>query len=253
MTLWVTTIDPVELRSNATEEDLQAVIRAVYKQVLGNAHVMESQRLTSAESYLRNGDVSVRGFVRMVAQSSLYQSLFFESSSPYRFVELNCKHLLGRAPHDQAEISSHVQTYNSHGYSVEIDSYIDSDEYMESFGENVVPFNRGTQSQLGQKNVGFNRAFTLMRGDASHSGGTVSLLLADVAGNRATKIKPPARGGGAQASTSKRFRIVAAKTKGGPQSRNSKQTVTVSYAQLSDRIQGIQRAGGKILSITESV
>jgi phycoerythrin-associated linker protein len=253
MTLWVTTGDPVELRANATEADLQAVIRAVYKQVLGNAHIMESQRLTSAESYLRNGDVSVRGFVRLVAQSSLYQSLFFESASPYRFVELNCKHLLGRAPHDQAEISSHVQTYNSHGYSVEIDSYIDSDEYLQSFGEDCVPFNRGTQSQLGQKNVGFNRAFALMRGDASHSGSNVSQLLADVAGNRATKITPPFKGGGAYTSTAKRFRIVAAKTKGGPQNRNSNQTVEVGYAQLANRIQGIQRAGGKILSITEAI
>ncbi len=46
--------DPVELRSNATEDDLQVVIRAVYRQVLGNTHLMESQRLTSAESLLRN-------------------------------------------------------------------------------------------------------------------------------------------------------------------------------------------------------
>jgi phycoerythrin-associated linker protein len=54
MALWIET-EVVELRANATEEDLQAVIRAVYRQVLGNAHVMESQRLTSAESQLRNG------------------------------------------------------------------------------------------------------------------------------------------------------------------------------------------------------
>ncbi|MEG3859974.1 hypothetical protein [Microcoleus sp. herbarium12] len=33
-------IDPVELRSNATEDDLQLVIRAAYRQVLGNVHLM---------------------------------------------------------------------------------------------------------------------------------------------------------------------------------------------------------------------
>jgi phycoerythrin-associated linker protein len=253
MALWVADADPIELRPNASEETLQVVIRAVYKQVLGNAHVMESQQLTSAESQLRNRAITVRGFVRMVAQSSLYRSLYFESASPYRFVELNCKHLLGRAPYDQAEISTHVQTYNGQGYGVEIDSYIDSDEYMSSFGEDRVPFNRGTQSQLGQKNVGFNRAFTLMRGDASHSGSNVSALLGDVAANRATKITPPAKGGGAYASTSKRFRIVAAKTSLGQRTTNSNLSVEVGYAQLSQRIQGIQRAGGKILSITETV
>ena len=52
--------EPVELRSNSTEEDLQVVIRAAYRQVLGNVHLMESQRLTSAESLLRNGDITVR-------------------------------------------------------------------------------------------------------------------------------------------------------------------------------------------------
>lgn len=60
--------DPVEMRSNATENDLQIVIRAAYRQVLGNPHLMESQRLTSAESLLRNGDITVREFVRQVAK-----------------------------------------------------------------------------------------------------------------------------------------------------------------------------------------
>ncbi|NEO03290.1 MAG: photosystem I reaction center subunit XII, partial [Moorea sp. SIO3I7] len=98
MSLWVIDADPIELRAGATEDDLQTVIRAVYKQVLGNQHLLESDRLTSAEAMLRNGDISVRGFVRMVAKSDLYKSLFFDSASQYRFIELNYKHFLGRAP-----------------------------------------------------------------------------------------------------------------------------------------------------------
>ena len=101
MSLWVEKIDPIELRYNATEDEKQAVIRAVYKQVLGNIHIMGSQRLTSAESFFVNGQFSVRQFVNAVAKSDLYLSLFFESSSPYGFVELNFKHILGRAPQDR--------------------------------------------------------------------------------------------------------------------------------------------------------
>ncbi|MBW4514714.1 MAG: phycobilisome rod-core linker polypeptide [Timaviella obliquedivisa GSE-PSE-MK23-08B] len=127
---------------------------------------MESQRLTSAESLLRNGDITVRIFVRAIAQSELYRSLFFDNSSPYRFIELNFKHLLGRAPQDQAKISEHIQTYNTHSYEAEIDSYIDSNEYAESFGENVVPFPTGNRTQTGSTNVNFNRTFALMRGPA---------------------------------------------------------------------------------------
>ena len=36
MSLWAVDTTPVELRSNSTEDDLQTVIRAVYKQVLGS-------------------------------------------------------------------------------------------------------------------------------------------------------------------------------------------------------------------------
>ena len=38
----------IELWPNSSLEDVQTVIRAVYKQVLGNPHVMESERLISA-------------------------------------------------------------------------------------------------------------------------------------------------------------------------------------------------------------
>lgn len=244
--------EPVELRYNATEEDLQVVIRAAYRQVLGNVHIMESQRLTSAESLLRNGDITVREFVRQVAKSDLYQSLFFNSNSAYRFIELNCKHLLGRAPLEQTEISQHVQTYNGQGYEAEIDSYIDSDDYTQNFGENVVPYPRSILSQTGIKNVGFNRMVSLLGGGAATSDSSNKpQLIATVANNLAQKIKLPSVGtSGASSNTGKRFRIAATKS-GGAKVRMGNMNYEVSYAQLSQNIQNIQKTGGKILSINE--
>jgi phycoerythrin-associated linker protein len=250
MALWIEA-ESVELRPNATEDDLQAVIRAVYRQVLGNAHVFDSQRLTSAESQLRNGDISVAGFVRALAQSDLYRSLFFENSSPYRFIELNFKHLLGRAPQDQSEIAEHVQIYNTQGYEAEINSYIASDEYVLSFGENVVPSTRGNRTQAGVKNVGFNRTFALTRGFAANDVGKSAKLISDIAGNLATKIVSPAGGSGASSSTGKRFRISVSKANFGARVTKSLATFEVGYNQLSQKIQNIQKTGGNILSITE--
>ena len=189
MALWIEA-ESVELRPNATESDFQSVIRAVYRQVLGNAHVLEEQRLSSAESKFRNGELTVRQFVRAVAQSSLYRARCFESSSPYRFVELNFKHLLGRAPQDQAEIAEHVQLYHGQGYAAEIDSYLDSDEYLSNFGENVVPSPRNL-SQTGFKNVVFNRTFALIRGFAANDVGKTAKLIGDLGQNLATKIVAP--------------------------------------------------------------
>lgn len=251
MALWLADVEPVELRPDATEDDLQTVIRAVYKQVLGNQHVMESQHLTSGESLLRNGDITVRDFVRLVAQSNLYRSLFFDTSSPYRFIELNFKHLLGRAPVDQAEISEHVQIYNDQGYDTEIDSYIDSDEYLRNFGENIVPSPRGNRTQTGIKNVVFNRTFALIRGFAASDSSKQAKLISDVAANRPTKIAAPASGSGTYSNTRKRFRINVAKASFGPRVTQSNITFEVGYDQMSQKIQNIHKTGGKILSITE--
>ena len=251
MALWITEASPIELRPNATEDDLQTVIRTVYRQLLGNQHVLEAQRLTTAESFLRNGDITVRGFVRCVAQSDLYRSLFFEPSSPYRFIELNCKHLLGRAPADQAEIAAHVQRYHEQGYDVEINSYLDSDEYIANFGENIVPSPRTTQTQPGMKTVDFNRAFSVMRGFAANDIGNQAKLISDIGGNRPTKITLPATGSGAYSNLGKRFSITVAKAGGGPQTRRSNTFVEADYTQLSKAIQNIQKTGGKILKVTE--
>ena len=251
MSLWVREAEPLELKANATEEELQAVIRGVYKQILGNVHLMESNRFTSAESLLRNGDITVRGLVRIVAKSDLYRSRFFEGSSQYRFIELNYKHFLGRAPQEQAEISQHVQIYNEQGYEAEIDSYIDSDEYLENFGENKVPYPRSNTTQVGIKNAGFNRPFSLFRGDATSDSSNQAQLISDLAANLATKITAPVADGGTPGNSAKRFRISVAKAGLGPRFKRSNATYEISYEQMSRTIQNIHKIGGKILSITQ--
>jgi phycocyanin-associated rod linker protein len=46
----------IELRPNYTQADVETVIAAVYRQVLGNDHLMKSERLIGAESLLRKGE-----------------------------------------------------------------------------------------------------------------------------------------------------------------------------------------------------
>jgi phycocyanin-associated rod linker protein len=162
--------EPVELRPNWTEDDVLMVIRAAYRQVLGNEHIMQSERLTSAESLLRQGKITVRDFVRALAQSELYRTKFFYPNFQVRFIELSYKHLLGRAPYDQTEIVYHLDLYENKGYEAEINSYIDSPEYQQNFGENVVPYYRDlVTTGIGQKTVGFTRMFQLYRGYANSS------------------------------------------------------------------------------------
>lgn len=246
---------PVELWPMASPDNKQTVIYAVYKQVLGNPHVMESERLISAESYLCNGSLTVREFIRSVAKSDFYRARYFESCAPYRFVELNFKHLLGRAPLDQSELSEHIRRCVEEGYEAEIDSYLDSEEYQTKFGENIVPYYQGAKSQVGQKQLGYNRTLSLSQGYAGvDSAFTASRLVDFVAGNSGNKITLPTEGGRLSAyknATEKTFKILVKGSKFDSPRRISTTEYLVSGAKMTPQIQRIHRAGGKIVSITE--
>src|SRR6476619_1454046 len=182
----------VELRPDWSEDDLQAVIRAAYRQVLGNDYIMKSERLVNAESQLRQGNITVREFVRAIAKSDLYKNKFLFPNSITRVIELNYKHLLGRAPYSEDEINYHLNLYNEKGYDAEIDSYIDSTEYEDSFGNNVVPYYRGFSVEPGVRTTGFTRMFRLYRGyansDRAQVEGKAPHLFRELAQNRASTI-----------------------------------------------------------------
>lgn len=268
----------VELRPNWTKEDAERVIHAVYRQVLGNDYLMKSERLTSAESLLRDGNISVREFVRSVAKSELYKKKFFYGNFQTRVIELNYKHLLGRAPYDESEVIYHLDLYENQGFDADIDSYIDSEEYQANFGENIVPYYRGFEYYTGARTVAFNRMFRLYRGyansDRSQTEGSSSRLARELARNSSSSIISPASAGGGwshfRASTdvaptkclggsisdnARVYRLEVAGLRAGgsgvgyPKLRRSSTAYLVPYDQLLARMQQIQKQGGRIVSV----
>jgi phycocyanin-associated rod linker protein len=253
------TTDPVELRSNWSEGDVQTIITTAYRQVFGNDHLMQSERLVSAESLLRRGDINVREFIRALAQSELYRQKFFYSTPQVRFIELNYKHLLGRAPYDESEISEHVNLYVEKGYADEIDSYLDSMEYQENFGEAIVPYYRGFATQRNQKTVGFNRMFQLYHGyansDRAQGKNKSAWLTEDLARNMANSVHTPNFGKGLAGTTSGdrgnlyRVRVTQSDSGRKPQVRRSFNEYLVSYDQLSPTLQRLNQRGSRVVSI----
>jgi phycoerythrin-associated linker protein len=152
--------------ANANKEQL---ITAVYRQVMGNAYVMESERQLVAESQFKLGEISVREFIRRIAKSELYQSRFFDACSRYRYIELAFRHLLGRAPASFQEMRVHAERLDSHGYEADIDSFLDSDEYQNNFGEFTVPYQRGWKTESCSTMQEFGWSFQLLRGNSSSS------------------------------------------------------------------------------------
>jgi len=240
-------------------DQIQALIRATYRQVMGNPHLMESERVLTAESKYAEGVLSTREFVRALACSVEYRRRFFESSAPFRFVELNFKHLLGRAPNSQAEISEHIQRLAHQGYEAEISSYLDGPEYQEYFGENTVAFAR-IQSESGRSQISFNRRLALTEGysssDTVRSSSTlVNSLAANTLpagwGNTTVRINRNGAFSGSVEATTKRFRIVVQAQPAGGRQRTANASYLVSGKDMTSQLSYIHRRGGRITSITE--
>lgn len=265
----------VELRPDWTEGELQAVFRVAYRQVLGNDYIMKSERIVYAESLLRNGSMSVRDFVRAIAKSELYKKKFFYPNSNQRFTELNFKHLLGRPPYDEAELAYHTSLCELKGYDAEIDSYIDSNEYQDNFGNNVVPYFRGFLVEPGVRTVGFSRMFKLYRGYASSDrasvGGKSARLTRELGQNNASNIVQPSSSSGSRnfatipkdAAPRKalggsygesgriyRLEVTGILQPGYPKVRRSSTAFLVPYEQLTPKIKEITKKGGRIINVS---
>jgi phycocyanin-associated rod linker protein len=268
---------PLELRPYSTPRDIEAVILAVYQRVLGNPHLLTSERLVIAESLLRDRKITVQEFVRQVAKSELYKEKFFSNNFQSRTIEHNYMHLLGRAPYAQSEISDHLNLYETKGFDADIDSYIDSPEYQVNFGENIVPYYRDlVTTGVGQRSVGFTRLLQLYRGYASSDKaqltGNTPRLAKDLARNTASGVIPPsgAAGGFAFQSAAKgdasfsafggskafgagrlfRVEVAAIMGQGYPKVRRVNKAIIVPYEELTAHMQRVQRQGGKIASVT---
>lgn len=160
----------LERRPDQSEAELSGIIRAVYRQLFGNDHLFgaDVEDLASAESLLRRNNLTVKEFVRLVAKSGAYKRRFLYPNSQTRAIELNFKHLLGRAPATAKDIADHLDLYQNKGHEGEVDSYLDSAEYAEAFGDNIVPYPRGFQTRKGQVMSEFPNSFNLYQGYASN-------------------------------------------------------------------------------------
>ena len=175
---------------------------------------MSSERLDGAESLFRNGYLNVREFMRTVAKSALYRARFFENCNPYRFIELNHKHLLGRAPQNREEMLHHFTILQEQGYDAEIDSYLDSAEYNTIFGNDHVPHLHGWNYSVGHEGRQFSWLMQLARGAAASvkgdGSGTQFKLGQALHQNRPVAVPVPATARYAHISTDGPFRAALA-------------------------------------------
>ena len=122
--------------------DMDGLINAAYLQVFREQQMLKRNRQTFLESQLRNGQITVREFVRGLVLSEPFRRNNYNSNSNYRFVELCLQRLLGRAPHGDRELQSWSIVLATQGIQGFVDTLLSGDEYAEQFGEDIVPFQR---------------------------------------------------------------------------------------------------------------
>lgn len=130
---------------NSIESSLDSVIRASYLRVFGRAVYQEELiSLKKIESQLKDSKISVREFIRQLSKSLIFRSLYWQPFYVCKAIEYIHNRLLGRPTYGRQEINQYFDTAYKKGYYAFIDSIIDSAEYIETFGNTIVPYERYT-------------------------------------------------------------------------------------------------------------
>ncbi|WP_121968682.1 phycobilisome rod-core linker polypeptide [Leptolyngbya sp. BC1307] len=124
------------------------IIKAAYRQVFERDITRAySQSISDLESKVKNGEISMKEFIRRLAKSPLYRKQFYEPFINSRALELAFRHILGRGPSSREEVQKYFSIVSEGGLPKLIDALVDSKEYADYFGEETVPYIRG----LGQE------------------------------------------------------------------------------------------------------
>lgn len=122
--------------------NLDALIRAAYCQVYNEQQLISSNRLPALESQLRSGQITVRQFLRGLALSETFRDRNYNCNNNYRFAQMCVQRFLGRDVYEEREIFALSIVLATQGLIGLIDTLLSSDEYLENFGENTVPYQR---------------------------------------------------------------------------------------------------------------
>lgn len=120
--------------------DMDNLIEAAYRQIFFHAFAWD--RESALESQLRNGQITVRDFIRGLVLSKTFYNSFYEKNSNYRFVEHCVQKVLGRDVYSEREKIAWSIVVATKGIRGLVDELINSQEYLDNFGYNTVPYQR---------------------------------------------------------------------------------------------------------------
>jgi phycobilisome rod-core linker protein len=130
------------------------LIEAAYRQIFFHAFAADREKFL--ESQLRSGQITVRDFIRGLCLSNTFTNSFYNLNSNYRFVEHCVQKLLGRDVYSEAEKIAWSIVVATKGRAGFINDLLNSNEYLENFGDSIVPFQRRRVLPSGASALPFN-------------------------------------------------------------------------------------------------
>jgi phycobilisome rod-core linker protein len=136
----------------SSPSEIDRLIRAAYRQIFNEQQMTESTRQLGLESQLRSRQITVRQFIQGLAKSDVFRRRNYDTNNNYRFSQMCVQRLLGRDIYGDREkyaLSIVAATQGLHGL---VDELINSEEYLQTFGDHAVPYQR--RRVLAQKAMG---------------------------------------------------------------------------------------------------
>ncbi len=143
------------------------VIESAYRQIYFHAFKVDRDR--TLESQLRDGQITVRDFIRSLCLSDTFNRSFYNLNSNYKVARHLVEKLLGRKTHGKSEEIAWSAVLMTRGVKGMVDDILDSEEYLNAFGYDTVPYHRNRV--VGSRDLGetpFN--ITSPRYDAYYRG-----------------------------------------------------------------------------------
>jgi phycobilisome rod-core linker protein len=122
--------------------EMDEIIWAAYRQIFNEQQILVKHRQTTLESQLRNGQITVRDFIKNLVLSDSFRHLNYDTNNNYRFVEMCIQRVLGRNVYDQKEKFAWSSILASEGLIKFVDGLLNSEEYTSNFSDTTVPYQR---------------------------------------------------------------------------------------------------------------
>nr|YP_010198999.1 phycobilisome linker polypeptide [Hydropuntia urvillei]UAD88448.1 phycobilisome linker polypeptide [Hydropuntia urvillei] len=153
------TNDLISSKVDILSNNVDQVIKGIYLRVFGRfVYQAEQVTIKKFENLFKDGQISVRQFISELVKSSIFRSLYWDNLYVCKAIEYLHIRLIGRPTYGRKEINKYFDIAYKQGYYKMIDIMINSLEYTESFGDNIVPYERYiTSSEVVARNLSLTK------------------------------------------------------------------------------------------------